>query len=519
MKTTITTTALLFLLAVAPALQASNEASATASLYQQHCASCHGSDRLGVTGPALLPENLSRLSRDEATRVIREGRAATQMSGYESVLSEDEIGQLVDYIYTEPDEDLAWNKEAITASHRVPNPVDTLAPFPIYVADLMNLFLVVEKGDHHATLLDGDRMAPIARFPTRFALHGGPKYGPQGRFVYFGSRDGWITKFDLYTLKVVAEVRAGINMRNIAVSADGEHVLAANYLPHTMALFDAEDLSLMEVIPAARPDENQSAKTSWHSLEYQDAVPQAMESSRVSAVYTAPPRNSFIAALKDIPEAWEIRVVNGEAQVRRMKTQTHLDDFFFDQDYQHLIGAARDGKNGHVIDLDTGETIATLPLPGMPHLGSGITWDYEGRRVMATPHFRTGAVSIIDMENWEVLKTLETAGPGFFMRSHKNSRYAWVDVFFGPNKDKVHVIDKQTLEIEKTLQPEPGKTSAHVEFDRNGETLLLSIWDDDGAVIVYDADTLEEIKRIPMKKPSGKYNVWNKIQYKEGTSH
>lgn len=96
---------------------------------------------------------------------------------------------------------------------------------------------------------------------------------------------------------------------------------------------------------------------------------------------------------------------------------------------------------------------------------------------------------------------------------------AWVDVFLGPNSDKVHVIDKQSLEIVKTLQPAPGKIAAHVEFDRYGEKLLLSIWDRDGAVIVYDAKTLEELKRIPMDKPSGKYNVWNKTRYEEGTSH
>jgi hypothetical protein len=30
----------------------------------------------------------------------------------------------------------------------------------------------------------------------------------------------------------------------------------------------------------------------------------------------------------------------------------------------------------------------------------------------------------------------------------------------------------------------------------------------DGALVVYDANTLEEIKRIPMKKPSGKYNAY-----------
>ena len=54
------------------------------------------------------------------------------------------------------------------------------------------------------------------------------------------------------------------------------------------------------------------------------------------------------------------------------------------------------------------------------------------------------------------------------MRSHKNSAYAWVDVFFGPNKDLMHVINKSTLEIVKTLKPAPGKTAAHVEFTRDG---------------------------------------------------
>jgi len=467
------------------------------TLYQQHCASCHGADRLGGMGPALLPENLSRLKKPQAEEAIQHGRPATQMPAFGNVLDEASVTALAEYIYQPPATNPTWEKTDITDSHLLPHPTGTLPDEPAYDADMMNLFLVVEIGDHHVTLLDGDSMEPIHRFASRYALHGGPKYSPDGRFVYFGSRDGWITKYDLYNLKVTAEVRAGINMRNIAVSADGNYVMAANYLPHTLVLFDADNLELLEVLPVASGD----------------------ETSRVSAVYTAPPRDSFIAALKDIPEAWEITVVNGMASVRRIQTDTWLDDFFFDPGYDHLIGAARDGKHGMVINLDTGETVADLPLPGMPHLGSGITWEYEGRRVMATPHFRAAAVSIIDMDNWQVIKTLETAGPGFFMRSHENSRYAWVDVFFGPNKDKVHVIDKQALEIVKTLQPAPGKVAAHVEFDRYGEKLLLSVWDQDGAVIVYDADTLEEEKRIPMNKPSGKYNVWNKIHYEEGTSH
>ena len=191
----------------------------------------------------------------------------------------------------------------------------------------------------------------------------------------------------------------------------------------------------------------------------------------------------------------------------------------FDQQYVSLIGASREGK-GQVVDMDIGRVIIPdLELPGMPHLGSGITFDYKGKTVLATPNLKQGDVSIIDMESWKTIKHIETLGPGFFMRSHKNTNYAWVDVFFGPHKDAVHVIDKRTLEIVKTLRPAPGKTAAHIEFDKYGKHALLSIWDMDGELIVYNADTFEEIKRMPMVKPSGKYNVHNKITRSAGTSH
>jgi DNA-binding beta-propeller fold protein YncE len=205
---------------------------------------------------------------------------------------------------------------------------------------------------------------------------------------------------------------------------------------------------------------------------------------------------------------------------RRIKLESYFDDFFFSPDYSQVIGAARGGKaGGAVYNLNVRRKIADLELDGLPHLGSGITWRWRGRRVMATPHLRTGTVSIIDMESWKTIKRIKTKGPGFFMRSHEKSRYAFVDVFFGPHRDVVHVIDKKTLEIVKDLRPAPGKTAAHVEFTRDGRYALVSVWHMDGAIVVYDARTLKEVKRIPMRKPSGKYNVYNKITRSEGTSH
>jgi hypothetical protein len=507
----------LSLVVLAPAMAADAPA-----LYQKHCAECHNTQRLGGMGPALLPGNLKRLRKKAAVDVISNGRIATQMPAFKQTLAAEQIEALAEYIYTPANEIIVWGLNEINASHLQHNLEVNLSDQPVFeVDDPLNLFLVVELGDHHVTLLDGDRLEPIHRFKSRFALHGGPKYADSGRFVYFASRDGWISKYDIYNLKLIAEIRAGINTRNLAVSHDGRYVMVANYLPHSLVLLDAVDLKPVKYYEV----KNDDGKT-----------------SRISAVYTAPPRDSFIAALKDIPEVWQINYADdppvgfgqwmhdynpesGEKPevkkfpVRRIPVDDYLDDFFFDQEYVSIIGASREGK-GQVVDLDVGRVIVPdLALPGMPHLGSGITWEYQGRMVLATPNLREGNVSVIDMESWETIRQIETLGPGFFMRSHENTPYAWVDVFFGPNKDVVHVIDKRSLEIVKTLRPEPGKTAAHVEFTRDGRYALLSIWDPEGAVIVYDAATFEEVKRIPMNKPSGKYNVYNKITRSAGTSH
>ncbi len=493
--------ALACLFACAPLAAQADAAPDPAKLYETHCLSCHAPNRLGGMGPTLLPESLARLKKPDAIKAIAEGLPATQMPGFGGTLTPAEIQALADWIYTPNSIPLKWDAADIAASHSVNAENLDLPAKPVFAADPTNVTLVVEHGDHHISVLDGDTMTPFHRFATRYALHGGPKFTPDGRYVYWASRDGWITKYDLWNLKIVAEVRAGINTRNVAVSSDGQTVMVANYLPHTLVALSGRDLSLLEVIPVV----GANGKT-----------------SRVSAVYDARPRASFVAALKDIPEVWEIPY--DRRAVRRIATDHILDDFFFDQSYTHLIGASRDAPQGEVIDLAAGRKIAALDIPGMPHLGSGITWDWTDKGgvthpVMASPNLKDGHIQVIDMKTWKTIKTIPTAGPGFFLRSHENTPYAWADVFFGKNRDVMHVIDKRSLEVVADLKPEPGKTATHVEFDRYGKYALVSLWEMDGALIVYDAKTLKEVKRLPMKRPVGKYNVWNKTRLSAGTSH
>jgi mono/diheme cytochrome c family protein/WD40 repeat protein len=518
---------------MASAQSNSDSTARAASLYAEHCAACHGMQRTGGMGPALLPESLSRLRPAEALEVITRGRLATQMPGFVDQLPKEDIAALAAYVRTPVLPAPSWTEADIRDSRSFNTAPANEPAKPVWTADPMNLFVVVEGGDHHASLVDGDKFEVITRFSTRFALHGGPKFTPDGRYVFFGSRDGWITKYDLWRLRVVAEVRAGLNMRNVAVSGDGKWVMAANYLPHSVVLFDA-DLNLKQTYAAATLD--------------------GKASSRVSAVYDAEPRQSFVVALKDIPELWEISY-NPKAEpihdgyvhdykmgesiakpgflgVRRTPLDEPLDDFFFDQSYRNVLGATRPkdvstsgqktdngAATAQVVNLDARRKIADLPIAGMPHLGSGITFPWNGSTVLASPNLKDGAIDVIDMKTWKPVATIPTPGPGFFMRSHENTRYAWTDSMMSRTaKDTLTIIDKSTLKPVAEVR-EPGKTLAHIEFTKDGRYALASVWEMDGALVIYDASTFKEVKRLPMSKPVGKYNVWNKISRSEGTSH
>lgn len=496
-------------------VDSSAQSASVGTIYKDYCAQCHGGERLGIVGPALLPDNLKQLSKDRALATIINGRPSGQMPAFGEVLAKDQVESLVDFIYQPLAKVPDWTVAEISASHIVHIDPAQLPGSPQHNADPLNLFSVVESGDHHVTILDGDSFTPLWRFKSRFALHGGVKYSPDGRFIYLASRDGWVSKYDLHSFQMVSEIRVGINTRNIAVSTDGKWVIAGNFLPHDIVILNAHDLSLFKIIEAKDANGN---------------------SSRVSGVYNAPPRISFIAAMKDLKEVWElsydpdaapvygnfvhsyrenqVEAVIVEAQPfarRRIALENYLDNFFFDPSYAEVIGASDQDQSGVVYNLDARRKVSNLKLGGMANFSSAITWKYKGRTVIAMPNMKNATISIIDMKTWEVTKNIETLGPGLFLHSHNNTDYVWADVLFGPNKGALQIFDKRTLEIVMTIHLGAGKKPEHVEFTHDGKYALASVSEMDGAIIVYDASTFTEVKRIPMKRPTRTYNVHNTI--------
>ncbi|HAA41023.1 MAG TPA: cytochrome C oxidase Cbb3, partial [Pseudomonas sp.] len=74
-------------LLLVPLLWATAAHATPAQDYRQYCESCHGLNRIGATGPALLPESLGRIKPDEVRKVIEQGRPASQMAAFSAQLS------------------------------------------------------------------------------------------------------------------------------------------------------------------------------------------------------------------------------------------------------------------------------------------------------------------------------------------------------------------------------------------------------------------------------------------------
>lgn len=85
----------------------------------------------------------------------------------------------------------------------------------------------------------------------------------------------------------------------------------------------------------------------------------------------------------------------------------------------------------------------------------------------------------------------------------------------------VQVMNKETRELTPIhvadRPPEHDAVALHMEYDQSGTEVWVSIWargrghQDDGAIIIYDDKTMEEIGRVEnLNTPTGKFNVYNR---------
>jgi len=451
----------------------SDKAEDPKSLYLKNCSECHQEERYGLSGPPLLPEYFGRKKKDDIRKIINNGLPATNMPPFRELLKEGEIDSIVEYITT-PVQKPVWAEENIISSLQM---ADVSLDDKAAVFDMTNFFMVVEGGLGMVHFMDGETFTPRGSVRVG-AIHGGPKFGRDLRYAYAVARDGWIIKYDMIALREVARVRGGISSRNIALSSDGRYLAQANLLPKNIVIFDTLSMKPKEIVkPYGTP----------------------------GAVYDLKKRKKFAVSIKDKPKI--IMIDESRLSVDMLDTDQPFTDFFIDPEERYLVGTSRGSDHLSVLDILKLKVVRKIKAEGgMPHLASAALWSDENGRFAAFPNIGSPVITVIDMKRWGVRGKIETKGPGFFVRTHQNIPHLWVDT----GTDTIQLIDKTTLKVVKEIVPKAGNQAMHIEFDKEGRHALVSVWEDEGEVVIYDTKTFELVKRLPFRKPVGKYNATNK---------
>jgi plastocyanin/DNA-binding beta-propeller fold protein YncE len=476
--------------AVAPALF---DGKAVNAAFRDSCSGCHGPNREGATGPALIPGRLAA-NDDLYFDVIKNGKPGTVMPAWGPTgMSDEEIWALVGYIRSEPEaEAVQWEMDKIAASLEVLVDESTLPDEPTHGGNLDNLMLVTEREARSIAVFDGDTHRLLAHMPASYRAHGYAFDPTSDRWAYNVGRDGWLFKIDLYTLQAVTKVRVGLDSRGLAISDDGQYLIVGNYIPNSAVILTAETLEPLKVIT-----------TEGTNPQGEFVASRVCITSDVSPDKVGP---YFILALKEAGQMWRIDYSQPDFPIDKVEGVGNiLHDGFLSPDNRFFYIASQVDNWMAVIDVEKWELVDKILTGETPHTGSGAAWEANGRTYGATVHAGEGKITVWDLADNQIVAEIETSGPGLFIRSHHDSPYVWADTLFGDPANHIYVFDAETFEVVKVI--DDGVQTLHPEFTADGKFVYVSDWQGN-ALRVYDAETFERVYEMgDVLTPTGIFNT------------
>ena len=373
---------------------------------------------------------------------------------------------------------------ATTATAAAATPTAAIAP----LRGTGDLGVVVARATGTLAIISTSERAVLAQVTGLGDLsHASVVFSRDARFAYVFGRDGALTKVDLLTQQIAARVVQAGNSIGGAISADGTLVVAQNYTPGGIKVFDAATLALLADVPA----------------EYAPG-----QRSRVVGLADLPGRR-FVYSLFDAGEIW-ISDFSNPAQPKTTKIKNigrQPYDALVTPNGRHYI-AGLFGEDGlAMVDLwdeqpkvrrilgGYGRGQEPLPVYKMPHLRG---WAVAGRRAYL-PAIGRHEVLVVDTETWQEVGRIPVAGQPVFVMARPDGRQVWVN-FSVPDYHRVQVIDTTTQTIVRTL--EPGKAVLHMEFTPRGEAIWISSRDDN-RVSVIDTQSFATQATLTVDSPSG----------------
>ncbi len=350
-----------------------------------------------------------------------------------------------------------------------------------------DLGLVIERESGSIGVLDTTARTRLGTVSGLGDLsHASVVFSRDGALAYVFGRDGALTKVNLITGRIEGRVMQAGNSIGGAISTDGTLVVAQNYQPGGVKVFDARTLRPLADIPAVVDG----------------------KASRVVGLADIP-RNRFIFSLFDAGQIWIADLADPTkpvlTQFANIGKQPY--DALVTPDGRHYI-AGLFGEDGLArIDLwaaqpkverilpHYGKGEQPLPVFKMPHLRG---WSIAGKHAYL-PAIGRHEVLVVDTDTWKEVGRIPVAGQPVFVMARPDGRQVWVN-FAVPDYDTVQVIDTQTRQIVRSLKP--GKAVLHMEFTPRGDAVWISTRDDHNVVVV-DTQTFQTLATLPAKSPSG----------------
>ena len=501
------------------------------SMYFQRCAGCHGVLRKGATGKSLLPKDTLEKGTQRLSRIIELGTEGG-MNNFDDTFSKAEIDLLAKYIQIEPPIPPEMPLSLMKERHKVYIDPKDYPTKPLHGRNWENFFVVIERDAGKVAVIDGDTHEVIDHIDTGYAVHvikasehhNKEKIvdgGIAGRFWYTQGRDGKMTKIDLWQKPgsmLVAETQMAYDARDVAVSGDGKYVIGGGYWPPHFVILDAKTMEPLKVV----------------STRGIDVVGNYVNEARVAAIYTTPNEPTFLVAVKELGQMWQVDYSDlDNLRIEQINSAKFLHDGFFDPTGRYFQIAANASDKMVVVDTKERKLEAMIDTDAKPHPGPGANWnDPKCGPVAGTTHLGVGLVSVWGNDPakhkdqaWKLCYEVETEGPGVFIRTHPTSQYVWADQTLHPEPEiqqSVQVFDKKTRKIVKTIRvtKDEGKVAVHMEYSKDGSEVWVSVWNRkdnknaSGEIVVYDAKTLKEKKRIKgLTTPTGKFNVYNRTNH------
>jgi DNA-binding beta-propeller fold protein YncE len=460
------------------------EGKPVAEFFADTCGGCHGANREGGVGPALIPQRLP--GKDQFYfDTIKKGRPGTAMEplGGQEKLTDEEIWALVKYIKSKPKAaGMEWGIDKIKSTVEIMIPQDKLPSKPTHKGNLDNLMLVTEREARGIAVFDGDTNTFLGKIDASYRAHGYTFDPTNKRWAYNVGRDGWLFKIDLYSLQAVAKVRAGIDSRAIAISDDGKYVIVGNYIPTNMVIFDTATMQPIKVIEAE--GKNPDGK---------------FVKSRVAGINAASRKLGgpyFLVNLKDAGQTWCIDYSKPDFPIKKAENVGKImHEGFFDPDQKYFYATSQASNWMAVVEVSDCKLVGKIPTGTKPHPGPGAAWKAsDGKVYAATVHIKAGEILIWDTADNKVAAKIPTAGPGLFIRTVENTPYVWADAVFSKEpRNIIYAIEKDPPFKVHEIRIEGGKKCLHPELTADGKYVYISDWNGN-KVYVYDAHTLKQVK-------------------------